>query len=159
MQTKPIPHMPGYSATSDGRIKGPRKWLSLFPDKRGYLRFNIYLNGRTTQHGVHVAVCSAFHGVRPSGFHAAHLNGDCSDNRATNLRWVSPKENESHKVEHGTKLIGSARPQSKLDEDDVREIRKRLQMGERGRALATEYGVTETAISYIRTGKTWGYVQ
>lgn len=43
----------------------------------------------------------------------------------------------------------------KLTSEDVEEIRKRLENGEKGAALAREYGVTRTHISDIKNGKCW----
>lgn len=158
MQTKPIPGHPGYSATADGRIRGPQKWLKPFADKRGYLRFNTFRNGVWTQLGVHAAVCAAFHGARPEGMHAAHLNGNPLDNRAVNLKWCTPAENESHKRAHGTAQVGERHHEAKLSDSDVVEIRLSLAEGVRGSQLARRYGVSETAISRIKLRKSWRHL-
>lgn len=63
--------------------------------------------GKRAQRAVHVLVCEAFYGPRPSGCHARHLNGDNSDPRASNLAWGTPKENERDKIVYGfAKLAG-----------------------------------------------------
>lgn len=46
----------------------------------------------------------------------------------------------------------------KLTAAQVREIRKQLKLGERGRFLAVWYGVSEQLISHIRTGRVWRHV-
>lgn len=46
-------------------------------------------------------------------------------------------------------------PTAKLNIRMVREIRARLEAGERGSALAREYGVNESSISRIRNGKAY----
>ena len=43
----------------------------------------------------------------------------------------------------------------KLSADDVKEIRRRLQAGEKGASLAREYDVTRTHISDIKNEKCW----
>jgi group I intron endonuclease len=48
---------------------------------------------------------------------------------------------------------------AKLTEDKVAVIKRRLQDGESGSALAKEYGVAPTQISCIRLGKTWRHVE
>jgi hypothetical protein len=155
MQLEPVPGHPGYFASSDGRIKGPKRWLTPFPDRRGYLRFNTFQDGKWTQLGVHAAVCLAFHGPRPAGYHAAHLNGDCRDNRSDNLKWCTPAENESHKKAHGTDHAGERHPMVKLTSVQVGEIRNALRAGTPGRTLASQYSVTESCISAIKHRKVW----
>lgn len=44
---------------------------------------------------------------------------------------------------------------SKLSEDEVQEIRERLNNGECGRGLANEYLMSEAAISNIKNNKQW----
>lgn len=43
----------------------------------------------------------------------------------------------------------------RLDEEKVREIVRRLAMGEAGRVLADEFGVTPAVITRIKQGKIW----
>jgi hypothetical protein len=49
--------------------------------------------------------------------------------------------------------LGEDHHSAKLTEDQVREIRSRV--SESGAALAREFDVTQSAVSAIRTGKTW----
>jgi HNH endonuclease len=58
---------------------------------------------------------------------------------------------------------GSRHPRSKLDEDDVRTIWRRLKKPRVGRqdtqsALAREFGVSDSLIKAIRNGKGWGWL-
>ena len=53
-------------------------------------------------------------------------------------------------------MRGERNGRSKLTEDQVREIRQRLD--EMCTVLAVEYGVTPTLISRIRKGKSWRHV-
>ncbi len=152
-----VPEYPGLVISSDGRIQGPSgKWLKAFPGKQGYLRFNIYRgNQRWTQHGVHAAVCVAFHGPRPEGQLVRHLDGNPGNNQAENLAWGTSLDNEADKIRHGRSLTGTRHHQAKLTEDDVRHI---CSSGMTGRALALNYGVTESTVSAIRKRKTWTHI-
>lgn len=127
----------GYEVFADGSIRGPSGWVNPFQDKDGYLRFNVY---GLSQQSVHRAVCFAFHGGPPSEAHGvAHLDGNKLNNRASNLKWCTQPENESHKVAHGTATIGEAHPMAKLSEQDVRFIRERASKGTPADVIAKDY--------------------
>jgi hypothetical protein len=90
---KAVPGCEGYSASSLGRIKGPRCILKPSPMKNGYLGVKIKGKGTT----VHAAVCSAFHGQRPTAAHTVnHKNGVKTDNAPKNLEWLTQAENNRH---------------------------------------------------------------
>ena len=62
--------------------------------KSGYKQFQVA--GKTLC--VHQLVCCAFHGPPPTAAHTQvdHIDGDPSNNRADNLRWVTPQQNIRH---------------------------------------------------------------
>ena len=100
-QVRSIPRTVGY------RIKGMTKRmggriLRQKLDRFGYLNVCLSKKNRQEFPRVHVLVAIAFHGQRPTGLAAAHLDGDKKNNHASNLRWVTHAENESHKKLHGT---------------------------------------------------------
>ena len=47
---------------------------------------------------LHIAVCLAWNGPCPDGYECDHINGIVSDNRASNLQWVTPAENRKRAV-------------------------------------------------------------
>lgn len=150
------PEYPELVVSSDGRIKGPQgRWLRLFPDRRGYLRLNLYRDRKWTQVGAHAVVCTAFHGPRPVGQVVRHLNGDPADCRADNLAWGTHAENEADKKRQGRNLAGERHHQAKLTADDVRHIRS---SGMTGQDLAALYEVSDSAISAVLHRKTWRHV-
>ncbi len=54
---------------------------------------------------------------------------------------------------------GQNNGQSKLTEEQVKEIKVRLERGEVGRQIARDYKVSQRAISDINCGKTWNHVK
>lgn len=60
----------------------------------GYPHVTLLRNGKPYPVAVHRLVCMAFHG-EPSApnVQVDHINGDKTDNRATNLEWVTPGVN------------------------------------------------------------------
>ena len=116
--------------------------------------------GRGVSARVHRLVCLAFRGEAPSPEHeAAHLNGNPMDNRAANLAWKTKSGNEADKVGHETGNRGSRHGMSKLTEDHVRELRALAASGEPQKDLAIRYNVSQTTISNILNGRTWGWLE
>ena len=56
-----------------------------------------------------------------------HINGDKNDFSISNLEWVTPKENIKHSIETGLRDN-----KTYFSDDDVIEIKKRLEQGESG---------------------------
>lgn len=54
---------------------------------------------------------------------------------------------------------GTKNPQSKLTENDVRNIRERLASGETKEQIAKSYNVNPPAIYQIERGKNWGWLK
>lgn len=157
---------PAYEVSSLGRVRrrlpGKRtkvgNILSVSHRAR-YQRVTLVQNGVRKYASVHCLVCEAFHGSRPSpNHHAAHLNGDNHDNNYRNLAWATAAENESHKVEHGSRLRGERVPGAKLTPADVKVIRQRYASGEGFTSIGRSYGVYYTTIRRIIQKKTWAHV-
>ena len=69
-------------------------FLAMQTHTNGYL--TVRLHPSKTSRMVSRLVCEAFNGPPPSPeYHADHINGVRDDNRATNLRWLSPAANRA----------------------------------------------------------------
>ena len=66
-----------------------------------YLRTDTRIDGRRVTLYAHVMVLETFVGARPVGMVAAHRNNKHHDNRLTNLRWATQKENVADMVAAG----------------------------------------------------------
>lgn len=159
-----IDNFPDYAVTSDGRVfritpvrrKTPVPYeLKKTPDN-GYLTVNLMNKaGRPRKVGVHRLVCAAFNGPPgPGQIHVAHNDGDGCNNNAGNLRWATPKENCSDKVEHQTLLSGEKVSGAKLTRSAVEEIRAGYGMYPL-RTFAEKFNVTIAAVHSAAVGKTW----
>ncbi len=110
--------------------------------KRGYKSAWI---GTKNQY-VHILVCTAFHGPKPGpGYEVNHKNGMTSDNRASNLEWVTPQENSRHRAD----VLRKVNPK-RINYAHVKEL---LSQGRTGKSVADELGVSRAAISLIKNGK------
>lgn len=153
---KPVPGYEGYySVSRDGEIYSARSQKILKPAvlSTGYFQVQLSVNGHRLQEKVHRLVALAFVG-KPSSprLQVAHNNGDPADNRAENLRWATPSENQRDRRAHGTASIGEANSRAKLKEADVREIRSSQA---RTSDLARQYGISHTQMTKIRQGLSW----
>ena len=167
MSWRPIPSLPAhYLASSDGQIKrlacwyGSRRFreriLKANDDGKGYLVVTV-IDGTAKVARVHKLVCETFHGPAPVGKPLVlHRDGNSKNNRADNLRWGTYEENEADKDGHGRRPRGERAANAKLTDAAVRAIRSST---EELSVLASRYGVTETAVSYARRGRTWKHVE
>jgi len=157
---------PGYIVSSDGQVgsrrRGGLKILSPAVSKLGYLRLKIFTDGVPRLWFVHRLVAEAFLGPKPTPAHQInHKNGVKSDNRDTNLEWVTPSQNRRHGIDIlGNKIAhGDGLPQTKLTKKEVLEIRARLARGETHQHIAPEYGVSRECISAISAGRNWAWLE
>jgi len=172
---------PAYEVSNLGRVrrivesvnghlpKVLKPWIS----NKGYSLITLS-SGKQVRKQISRLVCEAFHGPVPSPEHqAAHGDGDPSNNRATNLRWATRKENMADCLLHGTRAMGerhgrSTKPErtprgqahggAKLSEDDVRAILDAPKTYGSGVRLAAQYGVTPGAICLIRSRRNWSHL-
>ena len=80
-------------------IKGKIYYLNPEKLKKGYLRVSVWDNGKRNRKLVHRLVAEAFIPNPENKSQVDHINNNRSDNRAENLRWVTPKENVQHSIE------------------------------------------------------------
>jgi len=139
--------------TSDGRsIKG--RIMKLQKCGSGYAFFAARTPMFSGQMMVHRAVLSSFSGgMQPLDVN--HKNGTKTDNALGNLEWANRSENQLHAAYLGLKPVGVESHLAKLTESNVRRIRDMLSQGMAQSKIAREFGVSQTAISKIKTNKKW----
>lgn len=115
--------------------------------------------GARKTHSVHRLVLEAFVEERHAGKQAAHNNGNPEDNRLSNLRWATAKENIADRAAHGRTVMGEAQHGAKLDRHAVKTIKK---MRDSGIFSAYETArvacVSPSTILSIWRGDTWKHV-
>lgn len=98
-----------YSVSDDGTVlsyaQNPQgRVLKGHASSAGYRAVGLYAedNGKPQTHLVHRLVCRAFHGPPPSDEHTdvRHLDGDKTNNSASNLAWGTRSENMRDVVRH-----------------------------------------------------------
>jgi len=71
------------------------KVLSPKTGRGGYMYVNLWVNNKAKMCAVHRLVCEAFTG-ETNGLDVNHKNGIKSDNSASNLEWLTRRENLNH---------------------------------------------------------------
>jgi len=87
-----------------------------------------------------------------------HKDGDKHNNRYTNLYYGSVQDNSDDMIRHGNSTLGERNPQARLDENAVREIRKRYRKGETQKAIASCFDISFQSVSDIVNKKSWSHI-
>lgn len=113
-------------AGSDGNIYSIRnnvyKRLSAGKCSNGnYLHVNLVnIVGKRVSLMVHIAICLAFTGPKPSeDFQVRHADGNSFNNLPDNLSWSSVKDNLADKILHGTDDNGLRNTRAKLSKEKL----------------------------------------
>lgn len=153
-----------YSVSSLGNVRHDRSGRLRHPTNKhgGYLAtaFHFPPTNRMWCPTIAYLVSRAFLGAKPEGMTVNHIDGDKTNNAATNLEYVTMEENVAHKVRLGLQGRGETHGSAKLTDWQVREIRSYpspLRRGQ-GRRLCAMYSVERTTIQNIRARKTWKHV-
>ena len=87
-----------YEVSNIGRVRRIKsgRILKQAATGGGYLCVTLSNNKTRPTARVHKLVAEAFLGKRPDGKHINHLDGNKTNNRAANLEWCTPKENQKH---------------------------------------------------------------
>lgn len=165
---KSVPKAPRYEISTKGRVRslvdnfGRERSkpliLKQMTSSSGYPMVNLHIDKRQRSLQVHSLVLRAFAGEPTKGMQAAHLNGERTDNRLNNLCWVTCRENNAHKLKHGTQYRGEDHPNSKYTAQHVRQIKKLYQRGHSRKEICEQLGLPVTFVKDVRSGKTWRHI-
>lgn len=165
---KEIPGSVGYEVSDHGRVRSyfkkgnHRDKRSEYPrtlstaGKGGYLTVSIpNEQGNYQTKAVHRLVMLAFVGEPPLGMEVAHLNGDPTDARLSNLAYVTHVENEAHKLAHGTATLGERNGASKLLGWQVTEMRYLASMSVPQGKIAALFDVNQKYVRQVLARRIW----
>lgn len=99
-----------YDVSSLGRVRNSETGKILkpvfsgkkgVPDYRRYQTVKLFRNGLSVRVYIHILVCTAFHGPKPSPSHEVnHKNTFKNENWEDNLEWTTSSENKVHAWEN-----------------------------------------------------------
>jgi hypothetical protein len=150
-----------YEVSDHGEVRSlyfdPPRALKPFTDKDGYPVIALWKKRKRRAVNLHRLVAEAFHAEQRNVLHneVAHLDGDRTNCRADNLKWVSKVENHFHMRAHGTHPSGEAHGNAKLTADLVREIRA---SSESHRRIAAKCGLSYYTVRDLRQRRSWRHV-
>lgn len=172
---KAIDGYPGYEVSTLGRVKSLVKAyrrediiLKGSPNTTGYILVQLYPEPRKRKSLlVHRLVMLTFQpNPMMDELEVNHKDLDTTNNKMSNLEWVTQKENKEHYWKNpkiGNRLptpSGETHHLSKLTEAQVLEIRRLYATNEHGtrKKLREAYGVSEGCIRNILDGFTWKHI-
>jgi hypothetical protein len=153
-----------YAVSNLGRLKrvdnGQDRILSLYrSDPNDRINYTFTNKGKRKTISFHRVVLEAFVGPCPKGMECAHLDGNPQNNRVSNLKWVTPKENNSHKWLHGTHIAGERNYASRFTEAQVYAMRLMYAYGARLCDIARIFGEKEMSpIHMILKERSWKHL-
>lgn len=162
-----IPSIPHYEASDLGRVRriapgrGARvdRILTLRALPTGYLLATLNMDGKAYIRLVHRLVAEAFLGTCPDGREVNHRDSDKTNNRPSNLEYVTRSENLLHAVENTGAYRGERNSAAVVTEPIVREIRAMHAAGAGYKRLAKHFGLTWGCVRSIATRKTWAWLE
>lgn len=176
---KPIKKFPGYFITKSGSVysvmpranqqppKIPRK-IANNKGKRGYVVIHLSRNKKSYKRYLHRLLLETFVREPFEKEQGMHLDGNPLNNSLKNLRWGFHKENQSHRIIHGTDNRGGKHGMSKLTKKEVLKIRKlansfnlkkrKLDKGGNYKEIGRKFGVSASTIGHIVRRSTWDWL-
>lgn len=109
---------------------------------------------------VHRVVYALVHGECPCEMQINHIDGNKLNNNIENLELVTASENAIHANKTGLSVakIGENSGRAILNDSQVIELYCDFKRGMTLEVASKKYGISQTAASYIRSGKTWKHL-
>ena len=152
-----------YEISNMGRLRVASTKVFVTPHENkidGYLYCNLSHKRKRKIYKVHRMVALHFILNPEHKKYVDHKFNDKSDNRASQLRWVTFQENISLAWESGAyNNTGSNHGNSILTEENVIEIKTLLSKGIPASKIVNKFNCTISAIYGIKQNRTWNHVK
>jgi hypothetical protein len=128
------------------------KILSTSYAGKGYLKITTKYQGKRRYLYLHRLVYLAFHGEIPPGFEINHKDGNKQNNHWDNLEALD-------RAAHAEETARQGLLPRKLTERQVLLIKAELANGDAPDIIANRHNVSRSAISHIKHGRSWSWLQ
>ena len=158
----PVKGFPHLVVSNFGRIQSlysTARWgnagriLKTRINRGGYEFINLYKSGRVISKRVHKIVAEAFIGPTPiqdgKQLFVDHKDGNRANNNLSNLRYLTRIENTAR---------GIKQYNSKINPQQVREIRDKRAKGMTLVGIAKQYNINHSTVKDVCQRKTWRHV-
>lgn len=159
-----IPIGENYFADKNGNIWSAKKKilhkLKTFDRGNGYLAVNLSLGSKFKTYDVHRLIMLAFIGEpQKEKYLVLHNDDDKKNNKFSNLKYGSSKENSKDMVIKNRQARGERHGFSKLTNDKVLKIRARFLKGDNRKKIAEDFGICKRTVINIGKYKYWKHVK
>lgn len=121
------------------------------------MKVALSINGIARTKFVHQLILEAFCGPRPLGHEACHRDGNKRNNSLSNLYWGTKAQNAADSIRLDATTKGTRNGMAKLSESQIREI-KACAGAVSQKKIAERFGVSQSNVSMIVTGRYWSHV-
>lgn len=168
----PIPSLNGfYEASTLGRIRSVNRISILGAylrpikgkiikatchPKTGYYYISICIDGLIGTRLVHRLIAETWIPNPENKPHVNHKKGIKTDNRVSELEWVTISENRLHSFKTGLQTArGVKNSQVKLSELDVQQIRE---SNDRNGVIANQFNISPSTVCDIKSRRSWSHL-
>lgn len=142
-----------------GRVLRPDQTTTNRGKAQTYYRVNLFVNNKGYKFAVHRLVAMAFLPNPDNKPEVNHIDGDRSNNQASNLEWVTKSENMQHAAKTGLASAGSMNGMSKYTEAQIQQVLQCSAAGLSRKEVSEITGVSISMIKDVRMGRAWTHVQ